>query len=61
MKRLILILVLFVQVHLMYGQNNGWRFVELGISYDQSYLNAFSSEQAALDTIDLLIENVNCL
>ena len=60
-ENLLFILVFFLQVHLMYGQNNVWRFVELGISYDQSYLNAFSSEQAALDTIDLLIENVNCL
>lgn len=37
MKRFILILVFFVQIHLIYGQNNGWRFIELGISCEQSY------------------------
>ncbi|MCZ2102705.1 MAG: T9SS type A sorting domain-containing protein [Chitinophagales bacterium] len=62
MKRLVLMMTLLVNTWFVQGQsNNGWRFIEQGVSYDQHYLSAFASEEDALDTLNLIVEKVNCL
>lgn len=60
MKRLVLMMTLIANACFVQGQgNNGWRFIELGISYDQHYLAAFASEQGAMDTLSHLVDLVN--
>lgn len=43
-----LILMIFVSARTAQAQNNGWRFIELGISYDQRYLDDFESDSHAI-------------
>lgn len=62
MKRLVLMMTLLVNTWFVQGQsNNGWRFIELGVSYDQHFLADFASEDEALETLDWIVGEVNCL